>query len=167
MEQVERLRALPIFADVPEADLTGLLSVALWSQVAAGTTVMREGEEGSHLLVVVRGRFEVAVGSGPGRVVLGQVSDGELLGEAALFRRSVLRSAEVRALIDADVLRIDVTSLETLTRTGNAVPRAIEEAVLLTLARRILASRDVVTETLKSEEAGGSFFSRLKGLIGR
>lgn len=165
----QRLSSLSLFAGVPPADLGLVAETGRWELVPAGGVVMREGEDGSDLLVVVSGRFQVAVGQGPARVVLANVGPGELLGEAVLFRRSVTRSAEVVAVDESTVLRFTNAELEALNRVGNGLPRAIEEVVLRTLARRILASRELVTRMLKEEEApssSGGLFSRLRGLIG-
>lgn len=168
MASAARLRSLPLFADVPDDDLALFAATARWERYPAGTVVMREGEEGSFLLIVVEGSFEVAVAQGPSRTVLGTVGVGELLGEAVLFRRSVQRSAEVKAVTEAEALRLEASDLETLVRTRSAVPRAIELAVLRTLSRRIQVGSNLVSEMLKSEEtASTGFFSRLKGLMGR
>ena len=168
MSQVQRLRGLPLFADVPESHLGDLAAQQAWEEIPAGAVLLKQGDEGSWLYVVISGRFEVAVGQGRTRVALAVVGEGELLGEAALFRRTVTRSAEVRALTQAEVLRLDVSDLEALQQRGSAVPRAIEEAVLMTLARRIGGSRDAIAQMLRSEDAANKgFFEKLKGFLGR
>lgn len=168
MEPVERLAGLPLFAEVPRAHLEDVLATEAWEQVPAGSVLMRQGDEGSSLYVVATGQFEVALGEGKSRVAIAVVGPGQLLGEAALFRRSVVRSAEVRALTDAEVLRLDVAGLESLMQRGSAVPRAVETAVLLTLARRIHGSREAIGAMLRSEEAAHrGFFDKLRGFLGR
>ena len=167
-ERLDRLKALPLFAGIPAVQLAHVAEIATWEIVPAGVVVLRAGDEGSAVYVVVSGRFEVAVGQGPSRTSIAIVGEGELIGEAALFRRSVARSAEVRALKDAELLRLEAVDLDALRRAGNGVPQAIEEAVLVTLSRRIQASRDLVAQMLHGEEAPtAGFFSRLRGMIGR
>lgn len=165
-----RLRRLPLFTDLPEEDLNLVADTGRWQQIAAGDLLIRAGEEGSDLLVTTAGRFEVAVGAAPARTVIATVEAGELLGEAVLFRRSVTRSADVAALTDGEALRLSNAELEALSRVGNGVPRAVEAAVLRTLARRIRGSRELVQSMLRDEEApasSGGFFARLRGLMGR
>ncbi len=163
----QRLVALNLFAGMPEPDLVLVAETGRWETFTPGQVVMREGEEGSDMLVVTSGRFTVSVGQGAARVALAEVGPGELLGEAALFRRAVSRSADVVAAVESEAIRLSNGDLEALARVGNGLPRAVEELVLDTLTRRILASRELVTRMLEKEEApSGGFFSRLKGLVG-
>lgn len=165
----QRLTSLKLFSGMPEADLVLVAETGRWETFAPGQPVMTEGDEGSDMLVVTDGRFAVSVGQGKGRVVLAEVGPGELLGEAALFRQSVRRSADVVSLGDGEALRLSNGDLEALTRVGNGVPGAVEQLVLRTLASRLQASRELVARLLKEEETpstSGGLFSRLKGLIG-
>jgi N-acyl-L-homoserine lactone synthetase len=71
---------------------------------AAGETIIRQGDEGTALFVVVEG--EVAVTLGEQRVELARLSRGETFGElAALTSRP--RSADVVALTDVDLMVLD------------------------------------------------------------
>lgn len=150
--RVELLQALPLFADLPSADLEGLLDRFRWEQVAEGDVLMEEGEESGDLFLVVQGLFEVSVEGRP-RVKLAEVEAGELLGEAALFRRTVRRSARVRALEEGELLRLQSLPLAELAAQGNAVPAAIEAAVLRTLARRIRISNSLIERRLQGDVA--------------
>lgn len=167
MERAQRLSSLAVFSDLPAQDLLRLAELADWQRVAREELLFRAGEAGTHLLVVVTGRFEVFIGQEGARISLGQVGPGELLGEASLFRRSVLRSADVRALEDGELIRVDAALLGRLLDEGSGVPRAIETAVLSTLSRRIQSSGDLVGELLKSEGSQGGLFTRLAALVGR
>lgn len=169
MDHVEKLRALPLLADLSTDELRNLLRFAPWVEYTKGTVLFREGEEGDYLLIVVSGRFQVSVGQGSAAVMLSHVGPGELLGEAALFRRSVVRSAAVTAVESSEALRVDSAGLAALLADGSTAPRAIEGAVLTTLSRRIQSSRDVVAELLLTEKtaAAGGWLARLRGLVGR
>lgn len=167
-DHIERLAALPLLTGLPESDLWLLAATGSWQSWPPGSVLMREGEEGNWLVIVVEGHAEIALGQGPGRVVIAVVGPGELLGEAVLFRRTVPRSAEVRAATTLSGMRLEVGQLDTLARVGNGVPRVIEMAVLGTLARRIAASRDLVSEMLRAGEVPAQgLLARLKGMLGR
>lgn len=169
-DRTRRLRGLPLFTEVSDDDLAMVAETGRWQTFQAGEVVLRAGDEGADLLVTTLGRFEVVLGSPPARTSLATVNAGELLGEAVLYRRSVARSADVIALVEGEALRLSNAELEALIRVGNGVPRAIEAAVLRTLARRIQKSRELVQSMLRGDEApasSGGFFARLKGLIGR
>lgn len=169
-ERARRLRGLALFSEVADADLSFVAETGRWQTISAGEVLLRAGEEGADLLVTTAGRFEVAVGAAPARTVIANVEAGELLGEAVLYRRSVSRSADVAALTEGEALRLSNAELEALIRVGNGVPRAVEAAVLRTLARRIQNSRELVQSMLRGDDApasSGGFFARLKGLMGR
>ena len=57
--RVDRLRRLDFFRDFGEAELWELLRCASWDDVAQGTCVAREGEQGSNFYIVVAGRMLV------------------------------------------------------------------------------------------------------------
>ena len=163
-ERRSRLAGLPLFAGLPDEDLSLVAETGRWQIISAGDLLIRAGDEGTDLMVTTAGRFEVAIGAAPARTVIATVEAGELLGETVLFRRSVSRSADVAAL------RFSNAELEALIRVGNGVPRAIEAAVLRTLARRIKGSRELVQSMLRGDDApaaSGGFFARLRGLMGR
>ena len=169
-ERRSRLAGLPLFAGLPDEDLSLVAETGRWQIISAGDLLIRAGDEGTDLMVTTAGRFEVAIGAAPARTVIATVEAGELLGETVLFRRSVSRSADVAALTDGEALRFSNAELEALIRVGNGVPRAIEAAVLRTLARRIKGSRELVQSMLRGDDApaaSGGFFARLRGLMGR
>ncbi len=68
-----------------------------------GQVVIREGQKGQCGFIVKQGRLEVSRGTGEGKIVLGELSEGDILGESAMFE-DVTRSATVKALDDGEVL---------------------------------------------------------------
>lgn len=72
----------------------------------AGETIIRQGDEGVALFVVVEGEVAVALGSGEKRVELARLGRGETFGELALLT-SRPRSADVVALTDVDLMVLD------------------------------------------------------------
>jgi CRP-like cAMP-binding protein len=93
-EPLALLRALPMFALLPEPVLERLARGAAAMTVPAGETVFEQGERGDRFYVIAYGR--AAVSAGP---VLGP---GDFFGEIALLR-DVPRTASVSAL---DELRL-------------------------------------------------------------
>jgi hypothetical protein len=72
--------------------------------LAAGTTVIRQGEQGHALVLVAAGRLEVRVERPDGTFVqLGAIAPGEYVGEAALLARQPA-PAHVIALTDVELL---------------------------------------------------------------
>lgn len=166
--RIEILESLPLFADVPMADLDSMLDHFPWEEVPDGHVVMEEGEESGDLFLVLQGCFEVSL-VGPPRIELGLAGPGELIGEAALFRRSVRRSARVQATEPSEIFRIRSLSLAELAVTEHAVPAAVEAAVLRTLARRIRVSNLLIERQLSEGgvDSDDVIRSRLRGILGR
>jgi len=72
-----------------------------------GETIVRQGESGSHMFVIRRGKVEVTQRSANGEEVrLALLGPGDVFGEMAIFERQP-RSATARAVGEAVVLTVD------------------------------------------------------------
>jgi hypothetical protein len=92
------------FAPLPPRNRAAVLQRFRRRIVPAGATVIRRGETGHGLVVVVRGRLELhAEREGGARVGLGAVDAGEYIGEASLLAR-VPAAVHVIAETDAELL---------------------------------------------------------------
>ena len=100
-DHVNLLRAIPIFAPLPEAVLEQLARDARPLHVHGGGRIVTEGERGDDFYVIVEGEVEVD-SNGERR----GLSAGDSFGEIALLR-DVPRTATVAALSDTDLLAID------------------------------------------------------------
>jgi hypothetical protein len=96
VEQLELLRALPLFAPLPAPTLEQLASRLTEIDVPAGETLFRKGDAGDLFYVVDEGSVEV-LADGRAPIVL---EHGEFFGEIALLR-DVPRTATVRARTDS------------------------------------------------------------------
>jgi CRP-like cAMP-binding protein len=129
----ERLRAIPMFAEVDDEHLARIAAVAGPFEVGAGHVLAQRGQPGSGMFVIVEGTVEVEIPNGT-PVSLGP---GEFFGELALLADTE-RSARVRASTHVRGLAIERTAFLELLRDE---PR-IALAMLPVLARR-LASLEV------------------------
>ncbi len=102
---IEFLRRLPLFADLPEADLQALYQRAEPLTLAAGDWLMREGEQGDALYAVLEGEIEITKRAGEQDVVLAMRGPGEVIGELALLEQTP-RSASGRAVQETHLLTI-------------------------------------------------------------
>jgi CRP/FNR family transcriptional regulator len=96
---VELLRAVPMFASADPDDLTALAAVATEVDLPAGRMVVRQGDDGNGLFLVLEGRVNV-VRDGETLATLGP---GEWFGELAVLDRgprvaSVLADVPTRCL---------------------------------------------------------------------
>ena len=71
----------------------------------AGKFLMREGEESSTMYLLVKGQLEVLKRKGDLEKPIGQINEGDLVGEISFLDNSP-RSASVRALTNSEIFPI-------------------------------------------------------------
>ena len=79
-EKLDLLKSIPLFAGFGKRELVRLGMLTDFIDRPAGRVLMRQGEPGAEMFVIVRGRAEV---KRDGRVIA-EATDGEILGEIAL-----------------------------------------------------------------------------------
>lgn len=139
----EFLRRLPLFAGLAEEDLDHLCRMARRIEAEPGEIVMREGQPGDGLYVVVEGRLEVTKHEGGREVVLAVREVGEVLGEMSLLEQAP-RTATVRAVGRAELMVIAQDAFRTLLSSSPEAAAGI---------LRIMAGRLRSTEASLMEQA--------------
>jgi CRP-like cAMP-binding protein len=127
----ERLRRLPLFAELGDESLARVAAIATELESPAGTVLAQADDAGSGMFVVEEGSVLVE-GRGGFRVELGP---GEFVGELTLLVPDAQRVARVRAASDARCLAIGREDFAALLAQE---PR-IAVAMLPVLARRLVA----------------------------
>ncbi len=117
-----------LFRELDAADLLALAAAVKPEQHKRGSFVVREGEAGDRLYVVLSGRLEVRRDYAPGRSEpVAEMGEGEVFGEIALLQGGVrtrsVRSLEKSTLLGLDKVDFDRLVLSKLSRT------AVEDAV--------------------------------------
>jgi predicted MFS family arabinose efflux permease len=100
-EGTSLLRGIPMFSPLTRATLENLARQLTPEHAAAGTVVLREGEESDRFLVIRSGSVEVTQG---GRVLRAE-GPGDYFGEIGLLR-DVPRTATVTATEDTELLAL-------------------------------------------------------------
>jgi CRP-like cAMP-binding protein len=121
------VRGHPIFAPLPEPTLEFLAARLVRRRVAAGDTIVRQGEPGDDFFLVSEGRVHVTVDGAE----VSELGPGEGFGEIALLR-DVPRTATVAAVEDTTLYALDRAQFLA------AVTRHAESA---TAAERLAGSR--------------------------
>lgn len=106
VEWLERLLENPLFAKVPPSNVRDMLARLQRVELTAGSTVLREGENGDCCYFLNSGRAEVIRGAGSDQQVLAELEVGACFGEEALLADRP-RNATVTMLDDGVVLRLD------------------------------------------------------------
>ena len=123
------LRATPIFAEVPPELLERLAAQAEPMSLPPGAFLIVEGDRADDLFVVVSGELEVTKRSGTSEIPLARVGPGAIQGELAALERGS-RMASVRAISQAEVLRIPYSAMRDLLSAGPDAALAIIRTVI-------------------------------------
>ncbi len=135
----EMLGAVPLFAQLPEAEREALAREGRTVSLKAGEWLLREGDDADTLYVLAGGRLEVIIGGD----VVNVLGPGAVLGELALLAQST-RSASVRARRGSELLEVTRERFERLVAD---VP-AFQTALLRELGRQLQASRALAAPPL-------------------
>ena len=146
----QALRNMPLFSKLQERELLRIMQVADVLEYAQGECVVKEGDRGDELFIVVDGTLEIM----RGEQVLSEVDPGEHFGEMALIR-STPRSATVRALEPSELIAIRRSEFFAILRKEHELAVKLLWQFLGVLADRLdQTSRDLSTakEELAAED---------------
>ena len=105
----DRLRALPLFADLDDTQLEALGAATSEFDAPAGQALIERGRPGSGIFVLEEGHAVVEAPEGHR-----ELGPGDVFGERALLGDDVERTARVRAQTDVRCLAIGRVELEQL-----------------------------------------------------
>lgn len=105
IDKHDALRRSPLFEMLSPAEVDVLAELSLSVQFAPGDVLVREGEVGSSLFVLVKGDVDVVRVEGGAEKVLAVLSAPASLGEMSLIDREV-RSATLRARTPVSALQL-------------------------------------------------------------
>jgi serine/threonine protein phosphatase PrpC/CRP-like cAMP-binding protein len=146
----QALRNMPLFSKLQERELLRIMQVADVLEFAQGASVVKEGDRGDELFIVVDGLLEIL----RGEQVLSEVGPGEHFGEMALIRSSP-RSATVRAVENSELISLRRSEFFSILRKEHELAVKLLWQFLGVLADRLdQTSRDLSTakEELAAED---------------
>lgn len=123
----EELARMSLFSGVPGEELTTLLTLIAPIKVSPGSAVVREGERGDSLFLIVAGSLRVTTrGADGAEVELGLLEPGDFFGEVALLTGRP-RTATVTAVTGAELLRLDRDTVDELRRRHPGIEASLSE----------------------------------------
>jgi CRP/FNR family transcriptional regulator, cyclic AMP receptor protein len=131
VEKVLFLRGVDLFSDIPGEDLARIALITEEAQHPAGAEIIREGDVGESLYIVVDGRVEVRKGDKR----LAELSEREVFGEMAVLDPGP-RSATVKAVTDLTLLTIRREDFADIMAERHEIARGIIQV----LTRRLRAA---------------------------
>ncbi|MGB7769325.1 MAG: cyclic nucleotide-binding domain-containing protein [Verrucomicrobiia bacterium] len=132
------LRRIKILVDLNDAQLEHLLDFMELQRVPQWSVVVRQGDPGDAMFLVLAGELRARILLGDRETILATFGAGDFFGDMSLFDQGP-RSADVIANADSTVLRISVAACDRLTREAPALATPFLRATARTLAARIRA----------------------------
>ena len=123
------LNKVPLFANLPEADLKRLSQMVEEVRLSAGQELFAEGSPGDRAYIMQAGELEIIKTSSGREVLLDVQGPGAVIGEMALVE-DLPRMATVRARTDSVLLTVHQDQFEQLLTTSSSAARAILHTVL-------------------------------------
>ena len=119
------LASVPMFAPLaPRASAPQLLAVARPVQYAAGEAIVRQGQTGRSLFVVIHGEASVTLAGTSGEVA--RLRAGDVFGEMSLLTGEA-RTATVTAATDCDLLEIDAEGFRSVVMANPSVLEHVDQ----------------------------------------
>jgi CRP-like cAMP-binding protein len=137
MEVEEALKSVPLFSGLEQRYIAPLAKLAHERLFAAGDYIIREGEEGIALYVIVAGDVEVVQHRLGGDVRLRHMGPGEVFGELALLTAHT-RTATVRAVEPTTCLVITSITFQGLLDASPEIGKVLSK----TIARWLVETED-------------------------
>ena len=112
----EFLRAVPLFHDLDDEELTQILLVVLVKRFSAGASILTEEAPGGQLHIIREGQVRISkTVPGLGEEALTILGPGEFFGEACLAGQR-LRMSSATAITPSTILSIDTAAMAGLLR---------------------------------------------------
>ena len=141
-------RTIPLFAGLRPSQARVVVLMGEAKQFRAGEVIVRTGDPGEEMYVVLSGTTEVWVGQASDRRRLTELRRGDVFGEMGFVRRSE-RTADVVAVTDVEVLAVNQRFLD---RVQRRYPR-IASRVFLNLTRLLSNTLERTTRQVMEARA--------------
>ncbi len=154
------IRRVDIFAALSDEAVTQLAQVARSLTYAAGEAIVRQGEVGASMFVIVRGAAVVVLE--PEQREVARLGEGSFFGEMSLLTGAT-RNATVRATTDVDVLEIQLEAFRTFVLANPAAVEVIGTATAKRAAELQQARASGASSA--APEAAASFIDRVRRFL--
>ena len=143
------IRQVPLFAELGDEQVAQLCASSRRVQANPGDLVIREGDDGDALLIILSGELEITKHDGGREVTLATRKAGEFLGEMSLLEQWP-RTASARALSDSQLIEVDAVAFRKVLETSPAIATTI----LKTMAGRLRSTEASLMQREKLASLG-------------
>jgi len=140
----ELIRQVPLFAELTTQETSELWEAARHVAAAPGEVIIKEGDPGDSLYIILSGELEVTKQDGDREITLATRRPGEFLGEMSLLEQAP-RTASVRAVQRSELLAIGPDAfrrlLERRPETATTILRTVAGRLRSTEASLVQSDR--------------------------
>ncbi len=149
---IDKLELAQLFETLTPQELKQLEFRTASRRLEDGEVLVRQGEAGEEVYMILSGRARVETGSGEeqGPEVLGELDEGEFVGEMVLLGQ-YHRSASVVAVEDLEVLVWSKRDLEAVFAQNNCIGYVVMRNLATSLAERLKAMDEQLVARLGSK----------------
>lgn len=151
----DRLSRVPIFVPLSDDETERLARASAARVYAPGEAIVRKGQEGDSMFVIIRGAVKVQITEAGAVRIVNNLGENDFFGEMSLLTGQP-RSATVVAEKETEVLQIKKSAFKAILQTNPDLVKSIVE---------IIEERK---ELLKTEQVGAEEFEdeKRKGVVG-
>jgi small-conductance mechanosensitive channel/CRP-like cAMP-binding protein len=155
------LSSVALFSTLTEAERADLFAIGRSVLYAAGEAIVRQGQAGRSLFILLNGDASVTLEGTQGEVA--RLRAGDVFGEMSLLTGEA-RSATVTAIIDCRLLEIDADRFRELVLTN---PSALERVTAVTSSRKAELHRHLETHAVTpvSADTPQSLLARVRHFL--
>ena len=140
---------VPLFRGLSPAELQALGALAEEQRVARGQWVLREGDPGDALFVVLEGALEVTKQDALGiQTPVAMLAAGQVVGEMSLLDAGRVRSASAMASTDVRLLCLDGPRFRELLARGDVGALKVVANLARVMSQRLLAVTERLVDNL-------------------
>ena len=147
----EKLQQIPLFVPLGEDELEKLAKGSSTRVYAPGEAIVRRGQEGNSMFVIVRGGVKVQIPENDYQKTINNLRANDFFGEMSLLTGQP-RTATVIAEEETEVIQIKKSALRPLFEANPNLMKAICD--IIEERRALLVAKDEEAETLAQSEGG-------------
>ncbi len=159
----ERLNNVSIFSPLSDEEIERLANASTTRVYAPGEAVVRTGQEGNSMYVIIRGSVKVQITENDYQKTINTLKENDFFGEMSLLTGEP-RTANVIAAEESEVLRIDKSGLKPIFDSNPALVEAISE--LIEERRLLLTKTREESESKEHGEQGKGMMKSIRRFFG-
>lgn len=147
----DHLGRVSIFSPLSDDELARLAAASTSRIYAPGEPIVRIGQEGNSMFVIISGSVKIQIPENDYQKTVGTLAENDFFGEMSLLTGEP-RSANVVAIVETEVLRIDKEGLKPIL---SANPHIVEQISEMVAERRASLVQDAAEELSDDDGAPG------------